>query len=115
MNDLIDALAVLRITRLVTEDTITRPLRVRVIRAAYVWRDGGRPDGARSEAEWDDMPRANDDAPKLAAFLVCPWCVGMWVAFGVSLARRFAPEPWSYLAQPLALSAAAAVLLELAE
>lgn len=35
----------------------------------------------------------------------CDWCVGVWVAFGVVAARRYAPAVWSPVATALALSA----------
>ena len=56
------ALAVARMTRLVTQDEITRPLRGMVLR------------------------RLNDENPvhlKLAYLLECPWCVSIWVGAGV--------------------------------
>lgn len=56
------ALAVARMTRLVTQDEITRPLRGMVLR------------------------RLNDENPvhlKLAYLLECPWCVSIWVGAAV--------------------------------
>lgn len=113
---IIDALACARITRLVTTDTITRPLRARVIRGAYNWQQGSRfSTDDMTEAEWDDQPRTDDDAPKLAAFVVCPWCVGLWVALGVVAARKILPTAWSALARALALSAVTGILATHAE
>lgn len=58
-SDLIrDTLAVYRLTRLVTEDEITRPLRERVAR------------------RWPDS--------KLAYFVTCPYCVSVWAGLVVS-------------------------------
>lgn len=101
----VDALATHRLTRLVTQDTITRPLRARIIRHAYRFKDDDL-----TEAELDQMPHDDDDAPKLAAFIVCPWCVGLWISFGVVVARRYASLLWRPLARALALSSAAALI-----
>lgn len=49
-----------RLTRLITADTITGPLRARVMRR-------GGPDG------WAYL------------WITCPWCVGLWLAFVVTL------------------------------
>lgn len=113
----VDALAVNRITRLVTADTITRPLRARLIALSYgtdEWsRSGMIPVGgykALTESEWDLRPHDDDDAPKLAAFIICPWCVGLWISIGVVVARRYAPRVWQPLAKVLALSSAAALI-----
>lgn len=114
----VDTLAIHRLTRLVTADTITRPLRVRVIAIAYgtdewKWPNDTVPVGATnalSESDWDALPHGDDDAPKLAAFIVCPWCVGLWISFGVCVLRRYTPGVWEPVARALALSTAAAVI-----
>lgn len=90
----VDGLAVFRITRLVIEDDITAPLREKVRHAAM--------------REVDDPGLA----AKLNTLLSCPWCVGMWVAFGVVAARRVAPQVWGPLATALALSAATGLIAE---
>lgn len=114
MNEdlMVDVMAVHRLTRLVTADTITRPLRVRIIRWAY-----RKPRSTEvsqpvrwSEATWDQMPHDDDDAPKLAAFIVCPWCVGLWISGFVVVARRYAGVLWRPLARALALSTGAALI-----
>ena len=100
----VDALAVHRITRLVTRDTITRPVRVRIIRWAY--EDGGR-DPDWSDAAWDAFPHGDDNAPKVAALVTCPWCVSIYAASAVVAARLFAPGLWRPVARLLALSSIA--------
>lgn len=85
----IDLLAAFRVTRLVTADDITAPLRDAVERRAH---------------------RVNSD--RAAEFIVCPWCVGMWVAAGVTIARRRAPRQWGWLARVLATSAVTGLLAE---
>lgn len=77
MNLLVDTLAVLRLTRLVTRDRITRRPR------NWVWEHASEP---------------------IAGLVDCPWCVSMYVAFGVVAARRFAPRAWSPIAAALAMS-----------
>lgn len=84
MTDLlIDALAVFRLTRLVTTDTIL------------------------------DRPReaVRKERPGLFLFLTCPWCVGMWLAAGVVLVAPHV-RLWRPLRQVLALSAIAGLLAE---
>lgn len=106
----IDALAIHRLTRLATADTITQPVRARIIRAAYELRDGARPAEHETDAWWDAMPEADEDAPKLAAFVRCRWCTGLWISVVVVAGRRYAPRAWEPLARVLAGSTAAALL-----
>lgn len=104
----VDALAVHRLARLATTDVITRPLRARIIRFAY---HGEYPySGGATEAGWDELPTHQDDAPKLADFVVCRWCTGIWIAGLVVAARRYAPSVWSPLARVLALADVGALL-----
>lgn len=123
---LVDALATFRLTKLVTNDTLTAEPRDAVIRWAY--RRGGlrvedlaadsllvqhvdlsRP-GAWAEEVVPNDPSGNP--PKLATLVTCPWCAGMWVALGVVLLRRAFPRRWALLADALAMSAATGVLSE---
>jgi hypothetical protein len=60
---LILAGATARLTRLVTEDTITGPMRAAIMR-----RSKNGPDG------WAYL------------WVSCPWCVGLWIAAAVTLA-----------------------------
>lgn len=104
----VDALAVYRLTRLVTTDRVLRPLRVHVIRQAYRRRD---PAGPRFDAaRWDEIPRTDDDPPEAAAFIICPWCVGQWMALGAVVLRAGAPRIWRPLSRALALSGAAGLI-----
>lgn len=90
----VDALATYRLTRLIVQDDITAPLRERVRHAAM-----------RSV----DSPGI---AAKVNTLLSCPWCVGMWVSFGVVAARRLAPAAWTPVAAALAFSAVTGVIAE---
>ena len=78
----VDALAAYRLTRLVTEDRITAPLRDRV------------PAGWASE------------------LVGCSWCVGVWAAAGVVAARRLAPRAWTPVAEVLAVAAVVGITAE---
>lgn len=40
----------------------------------------------------------------------CPYCVGVYVGFGVMLARKFAPRWWGPIAEALALAAVAPLI-----
>ena len=79
----IDAGAACRLTRLVTTDTITAPLRDRI---------GDR---------WPNSP--------LDVLVNCPWCTGVWVAAGVQAAALLAPRWWRPAARGLAIAAIAGV------
>ena len=96
----VDALAVARLTRLVTTDRITRPLRRRAVAAAYA--PAPLPDG------WDDLGPTtvtdDPDAPKAAYLLSCDWCSSMWVAAFVLVARATVPGVWDPIARILAAS-----------
>lgn len=122
----VDALATYRLTRLVTEDTLTLELRERAIAWAY----GATVVGGTSDRTvnllnmierddlvpldapdyWQQVMEHDSDPPKVATLVTCPWCTGMWVAFGVVAARRFVPRAWSPLAKALALSAVAGLI-----
>lgn len=82
----IDALAVLRITRLIIDDEITAD-----------WR--GR---------WFDEHDPSET--KLGYLVTCPWCTGFWVSVAVVAVRRAAPKIWDPAAHVFALSAVAGVL-----
>ncbi len=82
----IDSLAVFRLTRLVTEDSLPPVARAR----SEVMRSG--PDWA-------------------AELIECPWCAGFWIAGGVVLARKYVPG-WGALATVLAHSALAGLIAE---
>lgn len=77
----VDALAAYRLTRLVTTDAITEPLREAI--------------DARSDF--------------MGELTSCSWCSGVWVAAGVVLARRYVPA-WGPVAEMLALAAVAGLL-----
>jgi hypothetical protein len=89
LDVIIDALAVYRLTRLLTEDAILEQPRA-------------------------DLEAALTDAghPLAAEGIRCPWCVGMYVAGAVTVLSTLAPRPWRPLARALALSAITGALSE---
>jgi hypothetical protein len=76
---LVNALASYRLTRLITDDLITEPVRARVRRFREPWASG----------------------------IECPWCVGFWVSCGVVAVSSWLPELWAPAATVLAFSAVA--------
>jgi hypothetical protein len=70
----VDALAVHRVTRLVQDDDIP----IGALREQLLDRYGDR--------KWTEL-------------LTCPWCLSMWVAAGVVLARHRWPRAWPWIAR----------------
>lgn len=85
MDELVSALAVFRITRLIVEDTLFDDQRAALI----------------------DWLKAHDH-PKVAYLITCPWCSSMYVAAAVVIVARY--RWWRPLARVLAASAAAGLL-----
>ncbi len=79
---LVDALATYRITRLITDDLITEPIRAAVTRLGEPWASG----------------------------IECPWCVGFWVSCAVVAVSWAFPNQWAPIATVFALSAVAGFL-----
>lgn len=107
---LVECLAVYRLARLVTTDTIAEPARERIIEAAYM--GAGRAELYRPTAVvygWEHVVGQDADPPKLATLVTCRWCTSMWVALGVVFVARHLPG-WGPMADALALSAVASLL-----
>lgn len=107
---LVDALAVYRLSRLVSADLITFEVREQIIRELYAARGDrdARTIAPAMDREW--TRRALEDgpeAPKLAQLIVCRWCTSMWLGAGVLAARRLAPRAWRPASYVLAWSAVA--------
>lgn len=99
---LVDALATFRLTRLVTTDSLTEPLRRRVVAAAY------RRDGrvlARGDSVREDMAMTEGPIPRLAELVTCAWCASIHTAAIVVALRSRAEGAWHPLSMVLALSA----------
>ena len=84
----IDALAVARLTRLVTEDTIF--------------------DGPREQI-------ALNAPDKIAYLVTCPHCVSIYAGAAAVVLRKIAPRAWNPFATALALSAVTSVKTEFLE
>jgi hypothetical protein len=84
----VDALATFRLVRLVQRDSIIDRPRQR----AFAWLD--------------------DHHPRLSELGECSWCLSIWVAAGVVVARRVAPTVWGPVARLLAASAVAGIASE---
>jgi hypothetical protein len=99
----VDALAVARLTRLVTRDRITKRVRRPAVAAAYTTAGQTFPGPT-----WDLFETAvvtdDPDAPDLAYLLSCDWCSSVWVAALVVAARALVPGVWDPIARILAAS-----------
>lgn len=85
---LIDVFAGHRLTRLVTEDVITSPIREKIFKKY-----------PPTQESWSYA-------------LTCPWCASIWLSFGIVIFRRVFPEVWNPIAEGLALSSAASLITE---
>lgn len=116
---LVDGLAVYRLTRLATKDTIFDGPRDLIVQKAYERTgrlaelveltdyDGDGP--IRPGALADAVP-LDDFAPKLATLVTCRWCAGVWVGFAAVAARAVAPKLWDPFARALAVASVAPLL-----
>lgn len=100
---ILDALAVFRLTHLIINDSITAPVRDRLIGRAY---------GRSRDIQGHLPPIAA--RPRMAEFLTCPWCVSPWIAAGVVLLQALAPAVCLIVCAVLAFSAVAGLLSGLA-
>ena len=87
----IDALAVARLTRLITVDTFPFG-QLRDAVKAGAW------------AQYHEAHPTDDGEPTLVELLECPWCMSPYIATFVICARRIAPRMWNPLAKVLAAS-----------
>lgn len=124
-DDVVDALAVYRLTMLVTRDHLTSPLRETWIGSRYVRGeirerpiDRLDPPITRTEARemsaspvfepWQAVMEQDRGAPKLAYLVTCPWCVGVYVGVLVAGLRRL--PGWRPVGEALAAGAVAAMI-----
>ena len=89
LNSVIDALATHRLTKLVVDDEIARPIREKI---------------------FDKFGEPSES--KLSFAITCPWCTSMWVGLGVVAAGTIAPKAWRPLAYALALSSVTGLIEE---
>ena len=89
LDDIADALAVHRLTKLVIDDYITEPLREKV---------------------YDKFGDPSES--KISYLIGCPWCVSVYAGFGVVAARAVAPKAWRYVSYALAFSSVTGLIEE---
>lgn len=117
----VEAVAAYRLTKLITADGITQPLREAVIADAYerAHRTGeahaiSAELGAETKPdEWQQIATADEEPPKMAQLITCRWCTGVYVSVGILVVRWWWPKLWEQVADGAALSAAAALLARL--
>jgi hypothetical protein len=102
-----DVLAVHRLTRLVTKDTLLHEPREAIIEASYTYTVRLPP----NFETWAELAEADGpDAPKVATLITCRWCTSVWLAAGVVALRRLIPGLWGPMAQLLAASSVSTLL-----
>lgn len=108
----LDVLAVHRLTRLVTADTILVGPRDAIVKAAYRRRDGHTFQlQAPEPGDWAELAMTEDAAaPKVATLVTCRWCTGVYVAAVVLAARELAPRQWRPIRDGLAIASAATLV-----
>jgi hypothetical protein len=77
------AVATHKVSRLLTKDAVTSPLRAPVARF----------EGPAGEAELNESPRGTGARHALGELLTCPFCTAVWVAGGLAAGLVFAPRP----------------------
>lgn len=119
----IDVLAVHRLARLVTADTITVRPRWAIIAWSYL-RNGHDPEVVYGDGSGagnlDAMVEADEvedpcGVPKLAVLVTCRWCASMWLSAVAVAGHGLAPSLWFPLAGVLALSSASTLLAGIEE
>jgi hypothetical protein len=97
------AVAVHRLSRVVTKDRVTS-----VLRAPFTEYEGP---GAPGEVE-EHARRSSGPALALGQLLTCPYCIGEWAALGMTAGFTFAPRATRALATVLTIAAAADLMQE---
>lgn len=100
---LLGAVAVHRVSRVVTRDRVTS-----VLRAPFTEYEGS---GGIGEVE-ERARRPSGPALAVGQLLTCPYCVGEWAALGMTAGFTLAPRATRALATVLTLAAAADVMQE---
>ncbi|WP_433220210.1 DUF1360 domain-containing protein [Dactylosporangium sp. CS-047395] len=76
------ALATHKISRLITKDAVTSPLRAPFTQF----------EAAAGESELNESPRGHGARHAVGELLTCPFCTGVWVAGGLAAGMVFAPR-----------------------
>lgn len=112
----VDVLAVHRLARLVTRDTLTVRPRRAIIRWAYAVpleamdpATGVRPSVSEADVEADEI---EDPAgvPRFAVLVTCPACASVWLGALAVAGHGLIPALWFPVAAALALSSASTLL-----
>ncbi len=80
-----------KLSRLITKDRVTSALR----RPFTRYQEDGGPGEVEEEARGRGMRRA------LGELLICPYCVGMWIAAAFTAGLAVAPRPTRWIASSL--------------
>ena len=91
------ALAVARVTRLITADRITQAPRERI--ATWLWWRAcsfcGKPGATGTPTQQLKLWRNTSEAPMLVDLLTCRWCMSIWVSVvAVPLVYLWGERPW---------------------
>lgn len=103
----LDALAVHRLTQLITSDYITRDYREHIIVNAYdrAHRVEALADPDRTIGE---LPFDDPNPPPIAQLVTCTACMSVWVALGVVVVRS--RRSWRWVRLPLVWSSVTSLL-----
>ncbi|MCF3179126.1 DUF1360 domain-containing protein [Streptomyces polychromogenes] len=93
----LNAVATHQLSRLITKDPVTSPLRAPFTRF----------EGTSGPAELKEEVRGTGARKALGELLTCPFCTGLWVATGITAGTLLAPRPTRLATATLAALAAA--------
>jgi hypothetical protein len=94
------AVATHKASRLIAKDRVTS-----VVRAPFT-----RLEGEGGPGEVEEQPRGSGLRLAIGELLVCPYCLGLWVATGLAAGLVLAPRPTRWIASVLSAVFAADVL-----
>lgn len=110
LQSVITALAVYRLTILVSADHLTAPVRDRVVTRLNERKHGPRPESATYRMDW--LTQVHQDPHRLAYLIECPWCVSVWIAAALTGGTVLWAHTtaWLFVMLTLAFAAVAAIL-----
>lgn len=105
-------LCVFRLTRLVTADVITEPMRERLRRRGYrILEHRATPTSPVDQVQ--EIPKPGRSGARwLHSLVTCPWCFSVYAAAGTVVMARFFGGWFFYVACGLAFSAVAGIVSE---